>query len=256
MDGHQAGPAALARQAPQVLEHGHLVVQVEVRHRLVEQQQRRILRQQRRQPHALAFAAGQRGDVVVGQRAQVHRVQRGMRDAAVVRALPGPAAQVRMAAEQHHVGDAGAEGIVLRLRQQAALARQLAHRPVGQRLALEHDASGTRRAQPGQRVQQRGLAAAVGPQHAPQFAAMHLQVEGVDQRARSGHHLQAFHVEQRLGHRRPPRPSSRAMKVGTPSSAVITPTGSCCGATSVRAIVSVTSSSVPPASAQAGSSTR
>lgn len=46
------------------------------------------------------------------------------------------------------------------------------------------------------------------------------------------------------------------MKVGTPSSAVITPTGSCCGATSVRAIVSVSSSSVPPASAQAGSSTR
>ena len=44
------------------------------------------------------------------------------------------------------------------------------------------------------------------------------------------------------------------MKVGTPSSAVITPTGSCCGATSVRAIVSVSSSSVPPASAQAGSS--
>ena len=53
--------AALAREPAQVIEHRHLVVQVEVRHRLVEQQQRRVLRQQRGDAHALPLAAGQRG---------------------------------------------------------------------------------------------------------------------------------------------------------------------------------------------------
>ncbi len=46
------------------------------------------------------------------------------------------------------------------------------------------------------------------------------------------------------------------MNAGTPTSAVITPTGNCCGASKLRAAVSASNSSVPPASALAGNSTR
>ena len=54
-----------------------------------------------------------------------------------------------------------------------------------------------------------------------------------------------------VAHRAPLR-SNNAMNTGAPSTAVIAPTGSCWGAITVRASVSASTSSVPPANALAG----
>jgi hypothetical protein len=72
----------------------------------------------------------------------------------------------------------------------------------------------------------------------------------------------AIEARQRFGgEHRLHRPLQRAalaeqQQTGTPISAVSTPTGSCCGAITVRAAVSARVSRVPPASAAAGISTR
>jgi hypothetical protein len=53
-----------------------------------------------------------------------------------------------------------------------------------------------------------------------------------------------------------PRRVSSTMKVGAPTSAVMTPTGSCSGSTRVRASVSAASRKAAPVRALAGSSRR
>ena len=50
--------------------------------------------------------------------------------------------------------------------------------------------------------------------------------------------------------------SNNAMNTGAPITAVTAPTGSCCGVITVRASVSASTSSPPPANAHAGTSTR
>jgi hypothetical protein len=91
-----AAPSSRARRAKQ-LEHGDLVVEVEVGERLVEQVQPRLLRQQGGDGQPLALAAGQRVHLAAAQAGEVHRRQRLARDALVLLALPGPAAEMRVA---------------------------------------------------------------------------------------------------------------------------------------------------------------
>ena len=46
-----------------------------------------------------------------------------------------------------------------------------------ERLAVEQDLAGVERDQPGDHVDQRALAAAVGPEHRDQFAARDIEIE-------------------------------------------------------------------------------
>ncbi len=111
-------------------------------------------------------------------------------------------------------------------------------------------------AQPGQRVQQGGLADAVAAQHAPNLVARDRQVELAADPLLTNGDIERFGAQQRHEENgRAPR-WSRTRNTGTPTKAVTTPTGSCCGASSVRARVSAQTSSVPPSSTAAGTSRR
>ena len=61
------GAALLLVQLGAQVEHVDLVLDVEVRGRLVEQQQRGLLGERHRDPHALPLAAGQFVDIAIGE---------------------------------------------------------------------------------------------------------------------------------------------------------------------------------------------
>ena len=121
-------------------------------------------------------------------------------------------------------------------------------------LALEQHGTTGRLAQAGQGGQQGRLASPVAAQDGQSLTARHAEVEAVDDGLVADADAQLAGFDQRLVHFG--CLDSRKRKTGTPISAVSTPTGSCCGASTVRARVSASSRKLPPASAQAGNSRR
>ena len=83
----------------QAIEHAQLVAQVEVRDRLVEQHERRVLREQGRNGDALPLAAGERRHVAARQRCKADLDQRPIRMRRLVVPFPRPARQMRMTAQ-------------------------------------------------------------------------------------------------------------------------------------------------------------
>ena len=150
------------------------------------------------------------------------------------------------------------EGVDLLLQQHAAQLRDAAQRSLRQLGAAEFDAADRRRTQAGQGMQQRGLAGAIAAEDGQAFADTDGEVEIAHHGAPAHRHREVGHAQHGAAHRGPPLGwrDSRKRNTGTPSRAVSTPTGSCCGATTVRARVSAMTSSEPPARAAAGSSTR
>jgi hypothetical protein len=69
---HHHAHAGFAGAAGQQLQHGNLVVEVEVRERFVEQREPWVLGQQRGHGEALAFAAGKRMHVALFQFREAH----------------------------------------------------------------------------------------------------------------------------------------------------------------------------------------
>ena len=90
----------------------------------------------------------------------------------------------------------------------------------------------------GERCDERRLPGAVRADDRPAFAGADVEIESGDERAPPDREREAAACETRRGsaHDRPR--DSNARNTGTPTSAVITPTGSCTGATTVRASVS------------------
>ena len=197
MPDHHHGLRLFAAQLRQQPHDADLVAQVERVGRLVEQDQRRVLRQHGGDRHALALAAGKRADIAFGQVVHVHRLQRGVAMAMVDIVLPVTRGAIRMARSQHGVDDAVAKGVAARLRQKSAPARQRRQWPRKKRAPVERDLPGRWRAQAGQGAQQGAFSRAVAADHAPAFARRGLPVEFVEQQPaadREGQVVCADHV--------------------------------------------------------------
>src|SRR6186713_1040871 len=115
-------------------------------------------------------------------------------------------------------------------------------------MVVDQYAAGRGLRETGEAVEQRGLAAPVAAQHAPQLTRRQLEVAA--QHARADCNRES--VRAQLHGRRDNRNNS----AGTPSNAVNTPTGSCCGAHTVRANVSASVTKLPPTNADAGNNQR
>jgi hypothetical protein len=131
------------------------------------------------------------------------------------------------------------------LRQQADAQRALARRPFADARPLEADGDRGGRAQSRERGKQRRLADAVRADDDPALARAHGEREPL-------HSVRPALASVTFSTRASRDRRSRKRKIGTPASAVSTPTGSCAGATTERASVSATTSKRPPASADAG----
>ena len=154
--------ARLPVEVGQQVEQLDLVVDVEERRRLVQQQQVGVLRERHRDPHPLALPAGELGDVAVGQVGRAGGLQRAGDRAVVLGApLPEPAL-VRIAPAADEVADRDAVRRDRRLRQQAEHLGDVDALEVVHRRAVEDDLAAAWPQQPGQAAQQRGLAAGVG----------------------------------------------------------------------------------------------
>ena len=189
--GEQHALRAIARQPDQVLQHQHLVMQVQVRHRLVQKQQRRILGNQRRQRHALALAAGKREHIALLESGEIHRAQGSHCELAIVLAFPLPARKIRVASEHHALQHARAERIMKILRQKCALPRRCRHGPIGERSAGEAQRAALRLAQSDRGVQKSGFARAVGAEQTPHFA-------GIEPKAHPAHQRASTHAQQQI----------------------------------------------------------
>ena len=157
--------AVLVGQVADQVEDLHLVAQVEERGRLVEQQHAGVLGQAGGQPDPLQLAAGQLVDGAVGHRGHagdLHRPGDGPRPVGVVGA---PAAPVGVAAVADHVAHADAGRHRTALGEQRDPAGEVARgqRQRGRHAVVEQHVAADRPVQPGQRAQQRRLAAAVRP---------------------------------------------------------------------------------------------
>src|SRR5580765_688701 len=106
-------------------------------------------------------------------------------------------------------------------------------------------------------MQQCAFANTVLAQHTPEFAWTDLPVELHRQGHRTGAQSQFFGSEQGRSHRHHARLRvSNHKNSGTPIKAVMTPTGNCVGAATVRAARSASARPLPPANAAAGNNMR
>ena len=166
-----------------------------------------------------------------------------------------------MAAGQDGFQYTGGEGIRMILEQQADVSGDRLARYLSQRSGVQGDVAGCRRAQTCQRVQQRCFASAIASQYPPALAAIDvndrsLQTVVVPMTACSACVASNDITAQRASPCRMRLWCSSIRKTGTPTSAVSMPTGSCRGASRVRARVSATTSRLPPSNAAAGNSSR
>jgi hypothetical protein len=156
------------------------VRQVEVRRRLVEQEQIGALRQRHRDPGTLALAAGEGVDRPVGQVGDPGPGHRLGDDRLVV---PRPLAEprlVRVPAAGDQVGHGQPLGGGRRLRQHAQRPGDVTGGQLADAPSVEQHLAAPRPEQPAQRAQQRGLAAAVRPYDRRDAAVEHVEVEVLD----------------------------------------------------------------------------
>ncbi len=177
---HRQHSAALARQLAQAIEELDLVAQVEEARRLVEQEERRLLRQRAREEDALPLAARERADGAVGEGAGAGALERGAGDGEVALRLEGDPAEVRMAAEQ---GDLErGEGQLVRglLRHHGDAAGALARRERGELVAQQahRAARGAQRSR--EQPHQGRLAGAVRTEQADDLAAPDREADAGD----------------------------------------------------------------------------
>ncbi len=156
--------------------------------RLIQQIHRGLLRQQRRDGHAALLTAGQGIGAPRRKTRHVHGGERRARQFLVLRRLPLPQRQVRMAADQHRLERGADEGILQILRQEADPQRDRAAAQLRERRAGEHHRAAGRRAQACERVQREGLAGTVAAQDRHDLARRELHRQIAHQRPRAGLH--------------------------------------------------------------------
>ncbi len=161
---HDDPRPAVARRAGEKFEDGHLVVEIEVGERLVEQVERRGLGEQGGDGQSLALAAGQGVDLPRFHAGEPDGNQRAKCQFGVTRGFPVPAPEVRMATGERGFEDRRAERVCLRLAEPGAAQRRGARGQRGVGRAAEFDAAASRFAQPGQRGEQGRFAGAVAPE--------------------------------------------------------------------------------------------
>ena len=81
---HQHRVAVLIRQPPQAPQQFHFAADIQMLRGLIQQQQRRLLRQRPRQNHALLFAAGKMVHPAIAQRIRAHLRERVSRQQAIL----------------------------------------------------------------------------------------------------------------------------------------------------------------------------
>src|SRR5262249_27593864 len=209
------------------------------------------LRQRPRQKDAALLAAGQGRGVALRQRLDVARPHRFRRAAPVLGRVGGEAAVVRGASLQDEVDRADREDQVHALRNVSDPPRGLAPRYGLEGPAVEEDLAGGRVDDPGQDLQQRGLARTVLAEDGGDLALRDLGVEPRERGSRPVARGEAARGEDRHRLRR----RSHA-KSGAPTAAVTAPIGSSAGANRLRASASAATSSAAPEIAETGSRTR
>ena len=152
---------------------------VEVRGRLVEQEQLRLLRQSARDHYALALAAGQLFDVAVAQLPAIgpqHRRAHG-RDVAAALRLQQP--QVRRPAHQRQLERGESLGQRRSLCDDRYPSCQRRRRYGRHVIAVEHDRTGVKLENAADRPEQRRLAAAIRSDEREQLATLRPQIDAV-----------------------------------------------------------------------------
>jgi len=166
-------PTRRCRRPPQLHLHALAELGVERRQRLVEQEQRGIQRQRPRHRDPLAHPARELGDALVGHVGQLHQREQLLRP--------------REALAPPHAADAQAVGDVLGHRQVREQGVRLEHHAhvaavhgdAGEVAVAEPQVAGRGRLEARDDAQERGLAAAGGPDEADQRTAREAQVDAV-----------------------------------------------------------------------------
>src|SRR6266705_1567588 len=207
-----------------------------------------------RQPNALVLTAGERPQPAVSQVHRIARDQRPLDRRAVRRPYAAEERKVRVSAQEDRLVHPLWEQVFLTLWYHAHHAREIAARPDAGRAAEDLSTAACGSDEAKGCPQQRGLAAAVGPEQGVKFARAHIERD-VHERVARGARIAAREIadgdDQLTVHRR-----SRKANNGTPSSAVTMPTGSSRGATTVRASVSAAARRTPPARNAVGNRVR
>ncbi|MNX51516.1 hypothetical protein D3C86_821780 [compost metagenome] len=258
MQDHQYARIAFVRQLPSAAQQVALVLGVQAGGGLVQQQVARFtgrargvaLHQHARELHTLLFAARQFGIAAATQVGSVGQVQR-LRDQRID--LGGRQFGKGVRAHGDHFAHVQVEGQARLLRKDGATPCLPRQGHVGKRGAVQAQLAVLRRELGRQCPQQRGLARAVGPQQAHDFAGAYRQRD-ISQDARGPARQRQLVCGKRHPSLRPRASSHR--KNGPPTSPVTRPIGNSAGTTTVRAIQSASTSARPPASTVAGSSQR
>jgi hypothetical protein len=154
--------------------------QVEVRERLVEQQQPRSSDQRVRDQDALLLAAGELADTCVGEAGGVDGVQHLLDERPPGPGGPRHPETVRVDAEPHEIARAQRN-----IRVEQELLRHVAHQaaPASVLAALDEHSSSARRLQAEDHSEQGRLARPVGSDQACELARRNLEVHPIEDRA-------------------------------------------------------------------------
>jgi hypothetical protein len=250
--GHD-GETFLAPERVDELEDLLLVPDVERGRRLVEQEDRRRLRQCPADHGALELAAAQGAELTVGKCDEVEPSERGGRGGAVLVALLGEGRQVWRPTEQHVLRNRHRCGHHRRLWNER---HELRHRAAAHPVEAASVQAGLP-AEPdraGEDAEQRGLARAVRSEDRHPFAVRHLERDAVDDRlAARG---DRDRVERDRAHAELLVVRSTSAKNGAPTNAVTTPIGSSAGEMIVRARTSASTRNAAPTTTDSGRMTR
>ena len=115
-----------------------------MRRRLVQQEQRRILRDERREREAPPFAAGERSRIAPVEAGESEGRQRRARPLDIGGRFPLPAREMRMPTDERGLEHGGGEVVDAVLRQETADPRALARAECGERLAVVSDLARSR----------------------------------------------------------------------------------------------------------------
>ena len=197
--------------------------------------------------HALAFAAGQGQVAAASQMSGIGSLQRGSDDLII----PDPAALMGQAAHADHFFDPKGEvqGRYLRKHGQALGSQRPG--PVAQLAFIEPDIALVSLQLAAQSAEQGAFPGTVRPQYAKDFARFDLERDVGQYDLSTPTDLQIL----RSQHQARPR-SSKYRKNGAPMKAVTIPMGNSAGASANRATRSANNRRLPPASTEAGNSTR
>src|SRR5688572_30358538 len=250
VEAHDDGPSRVREPAAD-FEHDDLMPRVELLDWLVEQVDRRILREYGGHGQPAALAAGKGPDIALIELREIDIGERLPRDIAIAVTFPLPEIDVRMAPDEYGVKHRAGKRVFHCLRQEAQAACEGPSRPLHQTPTVDPDLTGRCGVEPREGMQGRTLSRAVATEHREDRAGPNLHRERLDEIAAGYTQGERFAGEPLLGAIQRVHPISRAvaapitMSVSAPGSsarlaltamrpAMISPcvcgyTGSCIG---------------------------